>query len=104
MDRGGERGPWTRNDALVAIAAGATDLVGFSLGSLTEGGSLSVTAAALLVVSAMTLLARRVHPLPVLAAVLALGALVNMAAPLSPHFTLSLTIALYSVARVSRPA
>ncbi|WP_327381027.1 sensor histidine kinase [Streptomyces sp. NBC_01207] len=103
-DGAGERGPWTRNDALVAVAAGATDLVGFSLGSLTEGGSLSVTAAALLVVSAMTLLARRVHPLPVLAAVLALGALVNMAAPLSPHFTLSLTIALYSVVRVSRPA
>ncbi|MET9692892.1 sensor histidine kinase [Streptomyces sp. NPDC006514] len=103
-DGAAERGPWTRNDALVAIAAGATDLVGFSLGSLTEGGSLSVTAAALLVVSAMTLLARRVHPLPVLAAVLALGALVNMAAPLSPHFTLSLTIALYSVVRVSRPA
>ncbi|MFE5558177.1 sensor histidine kinase [Streptomyces sp. NPDC056544] len=103
-DGAAERGPWTRNDALVAIAAGATDLVGFSLGSLTEGGSLSVTAAALLVVSAMTLLARRFHPLPVLAAVLALGALVNMAAPLSPHFTLSLTIALYSVVRVSRPA
>ncbi|MFE9480792.1 sensor histidine kinase [Streptomyces spororaveus] len=103
-DGGAERGPWTRNDALVATAAGATDLVGFSLGALTEGRSLSVTAAALLVVSAMTLLARRVHPLPVLAAVLALGALVNMAAPLSPHFTLSLTVALYSVVRASRPA
>ncbi|MGW7332389.1 sensor histidine kinase [Streptomyces sp. NPDC054840] len=88
----------------MAIAAGAADLVGFSLGTLTEGGSLGVTAAALLVVSAMTLLARRVHPLPVLAAVLALGALVNLAAPLPPHFTLSLTIALYSVVRVSRPA
>lgn len=103
-DGGAERGPWTRNDALVATAAGATDLVGFSLGALTEGRSLSVTAAALLVVSAMTLLARRVHPLPVLAAVLALGALVNMAAPLSPHFTLSLTVALYSVVRACRPA
>lgn len=103
-DRGGERGPWTRNDALVAMAAGATDLVGFSLATLTEGGSLGVTAAALLVVSAMTLLARRDHPLPVLGAVLALGALLNVAAPLSPHFTLSLTVALYSVVRASRPA
>ncbi|WP_329095312.1 sensor histidine kinase [Streptomyces sp. NBC_01439] len=100
----GDRGPWTRNDALVAVAAGVTDLVGFSLGSLTEGGSLSVTAAALLVVSAMPLLARRVRPLPVLAAVLALGALVNLAAPLSPHFSLTLTIALYSMVRASRPA
>ncbi|ARE78700.1 hypothetical protein B6R96_02130 [Streptomyces sp. Sge12] len=103
-DTEGDRGPWTRNDALVAVAAGAADLVGFSLGTLTEGGSLSVTAAALLVVSSMTLLARRVRPLLVLGAVLALGALVNLAAPLSPHFTLSLTIALYTVARTHRPA
>lgn len=100
----GDRGHWTRNDALVAVAAAAADLVGFSLSTLTEGGTLSVTAAVLLVVSAMTLLARRARPLPVLAAVLGVGIVVNLAAPQSPHFTLSLTIALYTVARTHRPA
>lgn len=99
-----DRGHWTRNDALVAVAAAAADLVGFSLSTLTEGGTLSVTAAVLLVVSAMTLLARRVRPLPVLAAILAVGVLVNLAAPQSPHFTLGLTIGLYTVARTHRPA
>ncbi|MFJ3964777.1 sensor histidine kinase [Streptomyces sp. NPDC090036] len=99
----GDRGPWTRNDALVAVAAAATDLVGFSLSTLSEGGTLSVTAAVLLVVSAMALLARRVRPVPVLAAILAIGVLVNVVAPQSPHFTLSLTIALYTVARMHRP-
>ncbi|MFJ7586436.1 sensor histidine kinase [Streptomyces sp. NPDC097617] len=103
-DAEADRGPWTRNDALVAVAAAAADLVGFSVTTLTQNGTLSVTAAALLVVSAMCLLARRVSPVPVLAAVLALCALVNTAVPLAPHFTLSLTTALYSVARISRPA
>ncbi|PWK70990.1 histidine kinase [Streptomyces sp. CG 926] len=99
-----DQGRWTRNDALVAVAAAAADLVGFSLSTLTEGGTLSVTAVVLLVVSAMTLLARRVRPVLVLAAILAVGVLVNLAAPQSPHFTLGLTIALYTVARTHRPA
>ncbi|MFF5484299.1 sensor histidine kinase [Streptomyces virginiae] len=100
----GDRGHWTRNDALVAVAAAAADLVGFSLSTLTEDGTLSVTAAVLLVASAMTLLVRRARPLPVLAAILGVGILVNLAAPQSPHFTLGLTIALYTVARTHRPA
>ncbi|MFD9369739.1 sensor histidine kinase [Streptomyces sp. NPDC060020] len=103
-DRGAERSPWTRNDALVAVAAGTIDLVGYSLGMQTEGRVLSVTAALALVLSAMPLIARRARPVTVLAAVLALGALVNVATPPTPHFTLTLMVALYTVARFSRPA
>lgn len=103
-DHGAERSVWTRSDALVAVAAGATDLVGFSLGAQTEGGSLSVTAAVVLLVSALLLVARRVRPVAVLAAVLALGVVLNLTTPLSPHFTVTLMVALYSVARFRRPA
>ncbi|MEU9160767.1 sensor histidine kinase [Streptomyces sp. NPDC048424] len=103
-DRGAERPPWTRNDALVAVAAGTIDLVGYSLGMQTEGRVLSVTAAVSLIVSAMPLIARRARPVTVLAAVLALGVLVNVSTPPTPHFTLTLLVALYTVARFSRPA
>nr|MDT0519114.1 sensor histidine kinase [Streptomyces sp. DSM 41633] len=103
-ERGADRSPWTRNDALVAVAAGTIDLVGYSLGMQTEGRVLSVTAALSLVVSAMPLIARRARPVTVLAAVLALGVLVNLATPPTPHFTLTLMVALYTVARFSRPA
>ncbi|MFF8268668.1 sensor histidine kinase [Streptomyces sp. NPDC016562] len=111
--RGGrspDRGPgaarleWTRNDALVAVGAAAIDLVGFSLGTVTEGGVLSVTAVVVLVVAAMTLLARRIRPVTVLATVLALGVVLNLSTPQSPHFTLAVTVALYSVARFRRRA
>ncbi|MFD4871582.1 sensor histidine kinase [Streptomyces sp. NPDC058412] len=101
---GGEGSPWTRNDALVAVAAGTIDLVGYSLGMQTEGRVLSVAAAVSLIVSAMPLIARRARPVTVLAAVLALGVLVNVSTPPTPHFTLTLMVALYTVARFSRPA
>ncbi|MFE6840831.1 hypothetical protein ACFVFI_39210, partial [Streptomyces sp. NPDC057705] len=103
-ERGADRSPWTRNDALVAVAAGTIDLVGYSLGMQTEGRVLSVAAAVSLVVSAMPLIARRARPVTVLAAVLALGVLVNLTTPPTPHFTLTLMVALYTVARFSRPA
>ncbi|UQX04641.1 sensor histidine kinase [Streptomyces sp. RerS4] len=103
-DQNADRSPWTRNDALVAVAAGTIDLVGYSLGMQSEGRSLNATAAVVLVVSAMPLMARRVRPVAVLAAVLALGVMLNLTTPLSPHFTLTLMVALYSVARFSRPA
>ncbi|MGW7440378.1 sensor histidine kinase [Streptomyces sp. NPDC054849] len=99
-----DRAPWTRNDALVAVAAGTVDLVGFSLGTQTEGRSLSVAAVGALVLSAVPLIARRVRPVTVLAAVLALGVVLNVLTQHAPHFTATLMVALYSVARFSRPA
>ncbi|WP_329376343.1 sensor histidine kinase [Streptomyces sp. NBC_01351] len=96
-----ERSAWTRNDALVAVGAAATDLIGFSLGARTDGGSL--TMAIVPVLSALPLLVRRTHPVAALAAVLALGVVLNLATPLAPHFPLTLVVALYSVARSCRP-
>ncbi|MFD8635470.1 sensor histidine kinase [Streptomyces sp. NPDC059533] len=105
-----ERGPgraaecsaWTRNDALVAVGAAATDLIGFSLATQAEGGSLAL--AVVPVLCALPLLARRTHPLSALAAVLALGVVLNVVAPFTPHFPLTVVVALYSVARSLRPA
>ncbi|MFE6912140.1 sensor histidine kinase [Streptomyces erythrochromogenes] len=105
MDKGADRLSWTRNDALVAIGAAAVDLLGFSLGTRTEGMPLTVPAACALVAAAMCLLARRSRPLAVLAAVLLLGIVPNLAIPdAAPHFSLGLAVALYSVVRFSRPA
>ncbi|MEV6676935.1 sensor histidine kinase [Streptomyces erythrochromogenes] len=105
MNKGADRLRWTRNDALVAIGAAAVDLLGFSLGTRTEGMPLTVPAACALVAAAMCLLARRSHPVAVLAAVLLLGIVPNLAVPdAAPHFPLGLAVALYSVVRFSRPA
>ncbi|MEV7520122.1 sensor histidine kinase [Streptomyces sp. NPDC091371] len=101
---GGERSAWTRNDALVAVGAAATDLIGFTLGSRTDGGAIGISAAVIAVVSGLPLLVRRRYPVAALAAVLALGVLLNLATPHSPHFGLTLVVALYSVARFRRPA
>ncbi|MFE5718194.1 sensor histidine kinase [Streptomyces erythrochromogenes] len=105
MDKGADRLRWTRNDALVAIGAAAVDLLGFSLGTQSEGMPLTVPAACALVAGAMCLLARRRHPVAVLTAVLLLGIVPNLAvADAAPHFPLGLAVALYSVVRFSRPA
>ncbi|MEU3725645.1 sensor histidine kinase [Streptomyces sp. NPDC031705] len=98
-----ERLTWTRNDALVAVGAAAVDLTGFAFETQFEGVSLEVTAAFCVVASAMALLARRRHPLVTLAAVLVLGAVVNLTASVSPHFGLTPAVALYSVAVACRP-
>uniref|UniRef100_A0AAU2K289 histidine kinase n=1 Tax=Streptomyces sp. NBC_00049 TaxID=2903617 RepID=A0AAU2K289_9ACTN len=98
-----DRSPWTRNDALVAVGAGTIDLVGYSLGTQSQGGSLEVAAVVVLVASALPLVARRVRPVAVLAAVLALGVLLNRSTPPSPHFTLTLMVSLYSLARFGSP-
>ncbi len=90
---------WSRNDALVAIGTAAVDLTGYSIGATDEGRPLTVPALALLVVSGLCLLARRRHPPATLAAVLGLGVLLNVSAQLGPHFTASLVVAVYSVAR-----
>lgn len=95
---------WTRNDALVAIAAVVVDLVGYALGAAEDGRPLTVSALVLVVLTAPCLLARRVRPVAVLAAVLALGLALNLVASQGPHFSAAATVALYSVARVRGPA
>ncbi|MFF5705069.1 sensor histidine kinase [Streptomyces sp. NPDC012794] len=95
---------WTRNDALVAVGAAAVDLTGFAFDTQFEDASLEVTAAFFVVASSLALLARRRHPAVTLAAVLLLGAAVNLTASVSPHFGLTPAIALYSVAVACRPS
>ncbi|MFK0258129.1 sensor histidine kinase [Streptomyces sp. NPDC090445] len=90
---------WSRNDALVAVGAAAVDLTGYSLGVTGEGRTLTVPALGLLVAAGLCLVFRRRHPLGALAAVLALGVLLNLTTPLIPHFGAALAVALYSVAR-----
>ncbi|MFB6617062.1 sensor histidine kinase [Streptomyces sp. NPDC085524] len=96
-DGAAECSAWTRNDALVAVGAAATDLIGFSLSTHADGGSL--TLAVIPVLCALPLLVRRTHPVWALAAVLALVVVLNVATPLAPHFPLTVVVALYSVAR-----
>lgn len=95
---------WTRNDALVAIGAVVVDMIGYSLGAAEEGRPLTVPALVLVVLTAPCLLARRVRPVAVLCAVLALGAALNLITSQGPHFAAGATVALYSVARVRGPA
>ncbi|MFJ9772986.1 sensor histidine kinase [Kitasatospora sp. NPDC101157] len=93
-----DRLPWTRTDALVAIGAGTLDLLGYLLlGPLTNVRSMSVAAFALTVLSGLPLLARRSHPVPALAAVLALQAATDLLSPMGSHFGAVLAVALYSV-------
>ncbi|WP_046780011.1 sensor histidine kinase [Streptomyces yangpuensis] len=104
MNKGADRLRWTRNDALVAIGAAAVDLLGFSVGTRTEGIPLTLSAVCALMAAAACLLARRSRPVPVLAAVLLLGIVPNVVIPdLTPHFPAGLAVALYSVVRFRRP-
>ncbi|MFJ3923165.1 sensor histidine kinase [Streptomyces sp. NPDC090022] len=97
-----ERLTWSRNDALVAVGTAAVDLTGFALGTQFEDVPLEVAAAFLMTASSLALLARRRHPVVTLAAVLLLGVVVNLSAPVPPHFGLTPTVALYSVAVACR--
>ncbi|MET9180790.1 sensor histidine kinase [Kitasatospora aureofaciens] len=91
---------WSRPDALVAIGAGAIDLLGYLfLGEVAGARGLTVPGLALIVLSALPLLARHSRPVPVLAAVLVLQAAIDLTAPIGPHFGAVLTVALFSVGR-----
>ncbi|MFI5617025.1 sensor histidine kinase [Streptomyces sp. NPDC051567] len=104
MRTGVDRLAWTRNEALMVVGAAALDVIGFSIGSLHEGRPLSVPVLFLLVAAGLTLLARRARPVTTLAAVLALGMVMNLSNPMPPHFTVALVVALYTVTRTRRPA
>ncbi|MER5640409.1 sensor histidine kinase [Kitasatospora sp. NPDC002227] len=104
MDRQIEGTPWTRSDALVAVGAAGIDLLGYSLGNSGAGLPVSVTGSVLVVLAALPLLARRRYPVVVLAAVLLVSAAFNLLGPQLTHFGAAPAVALYSVARVSRPA
>ncbi|MEV7217052.1 sensor histidine kinase [Kitasatospora cineracea] len=97
--------PWTRTDALVAVAAGLVDALAgllFSAADGERGPGLPGFLFGLL--AALPLLFRRSRPLPALAVTLLLSVAADLCGPGKPHFGVVLTIATYSVARVSSPA
>ncbi|MEU6311004.1 hypothetical protein [Streptomyces sp. NPDC047014] len=61
-------------------------------------------AAVSVMVAALLLVAGRAHPVAVLADIRALGTVVNLTTPQTPHFPLGLVVALYSAVRFTRPA
>nr|WP_245239496.1 histidine kinase [Streptomyces sp. MZ04] len=95
--------PWTRNDGLVAVGAAALDLIGFTLSSHADLGYVPAAGFALLVVSALPLLARRRAPLSTLAAVLLVNLVLNLTVPVSQHFNITVVVALYTVVRFRGP-
>ncbi|MFD7736163.1 sensor histidine kinase [Kitasatospora phosalacinea] len=97
--------PWTRNDALVAVGAGLVDALADLLFSAADGRRGSGLPGFLLaLLAALPLLFRRSRPVPALAVTLVLSAAADLCGPGKPHFGVVLTIATYSVARVSSPA
>ncbi|MFD7341610.1 sensor histidine kinase [Streptomyces violascens] len=92
--------PWTRNDALVAGASCAINLLSYVFVSDPTGRrGISIAGVVLVALAAVPLLARRTHPVATLAAVLVLDAAASLTLPLSTHFGAVLMVALYSVAR-----
>ncbi|MFI8813338.1 MULTISPECIES: sensor histidine kinase [unclassified Streptomyces] len=92
--------PWTRNDALVTAGACAMNLLSYVFFNDPDGRhDVSVAGFLLVALAAVPLLARRSHPVPALAAVLALDATAALTVPLPTHFGAVLVVALYSVAR-----
>ncbi|WP_459248786.1 sensor histidine kinase [Streptomyces youssoufiensis] len=101
---GHEGPPWTRNDALVAVAAGVLDLVGFTIVVQSEHGYVPVTGCLLMVASAVPLLVRRRAPLLTLAVMLLFGLALNLSVSVPQHFNATTAVALFTVARSQRPA
>ncbi|MEU1075966.1 MULTISPECIES: sensor histidine kinase [unclassified Streptomyces] len=98
--QGGDALPWTRNDGLVAVGAGVMDLVSFTFASHAEQGEVPVAGCLLVMAAALPLLARRRAPVPVLAAVLVLGLVMNLTVPTPQHFGAAVVVALYTVVRL----
>lgn len=96
----GTEPPWTRNDALVAGGACVMNLLSYVFFSAPDGRyDVRATGFLLVALAAVPLLARRTHPVTVLAAVLALDVAATLVVPLPSHFGAVLIVALYSVAR-----
>ncbi|MYS80139.1 sensor histidine kinase [Embleya scabrispora] len=91
--------PWRRNDLLIALGCAAAEVASF-LSSGHGDGHLSVLALLLLVAGGASTIMRRRYPVHVLGAVAGLYlAVVLLVTPTVYNFGLSLTVALYSVAR-----
>ncbi|MFG3054620.1 sensor histidine kinase [Kitasatospora sp. NPDC048239] len=94
---------WPHGDALVTVGACAMNLLSYVFFDDPAGRhQVSVAGFLLVALAAVPLLARRSHPVAVLAAVLALDGAVALAVSLPRHFGAVLVVALYSVAR-ARP-
>ncbi|MGW4160752.1 sensor histidine kinase [Streptomyces sp. NPDC004788] len=96
-------GEWSRSDGLVTVGAAGADMLGYLLAGQDQGVATTVPGALLPVLAALPLLVRHRWPVPVLAAVLLCGWASELGdvTPLGLHAALS--VALYSVAKGSRP-
>ncbi|MGW1990480.1 sensor histidine kinase [Embleya sp. NPDC001921] len=93
--------PWTRNDLLIALACVAADVAAYLTSGHRAGPHLSVLAVLLLAAGGVLMIVRRRHPVPVLAAVIALQPVPVWAAdPATHNFGLALAVGLYTVARL----
>ncbi|MFJ8043502.1 sensor histidine kinase [Kitasatospora sp. NPDC096147] len=92
--------PWTHTDAMVAAGACALNVLSYVFFG-DPGGEHQVSVAGLLLVavSALPLLFRRSHPVPVLAVVVLLDVAATLLLHLPTHFGAALIISVYSVAR-----
>ncbi|MFF7633519.1 sensor histidine kinase [Kitasatospora sp. NPDC008050] len=94
--------PWTRNDALLCVAAATLDLLGYSIGGLERSHPVTAAGLILLVLTALPLLIQRRYPLAALAAVLTFNLTLNVGVPAVPsHFGATLALALFAAARSS---
>ncbi|MEV5972286.1 sensor histidine kinase [Streptomyces sp. NPDC051921] len=98
------RGPglWSRHDGLVAVGAAAVDLVGFTVTSQMDQGHVPPAGCLVVAAAAMPLLARRVAPLRVLAAVLAVNLALNWFSAVGQHYGAATVVALFTVVRHHR--
>ncbi|MYU22963.1 histidine kinase [Streptomyces sp. SID8352] len=100
---GGRTPPWTRNDVLVTAGAAVVDLFGFTLNSQLDLGYIPMAGCLLSALATLPLLVRRRFPLSTLVTVLLLGLALDLTVPMPPHFSLSLGLSLYTVARHRSP-
>jgi signal transduction histidine kinase len=97
--------PWTRNDALLCVAAAVLDLLGYTLGSVDQNQPVMAAGLLLFVLAALPLLVQRRYPRASLMAVLAVNLTANLAVPgMTHHFGTTLGLALFAAARASSAA
>ncbi|MEU8777878.1 histidine kinase [Streptomyces sp. NPDC048606] len=94
---------WTRNDGLVAVGAGGVDLLGLSAGSSVGVPPITPLAMLLVMLASLTLLVRRHHPALVHTAVVGLSAVLDLVSPVTPGFTITMAVSLFTLARSCRP-
>ena len=93
---------WSRHDGLVAVGAAAVDLVGFTVTSQMDQGSVPAAGCLVVVAASLFLLARRRAPLSVLVGVLATNLSLNWFSVVGQHYGAATVVALFTVVRHHR--